>query len=84
MLDFMKNMAKQYEVKAMSDVILKESAMLDTRSEAIRQITQKESDPLKMIEYCAEMAMISKLMEALISMTEETVSEAERLNMIKK
>lgn len=84
MLDFMKNVAKQYEVKAMRDAILKESATLAARGEAIQQIAHDEKDPLKMIEYCAEVAMISKLIDALESMSEETVSEAERLNMIEK
>lgn len=84
MLDFMKNMEKQYEVKAMRDVILKESAMLGARAETIQQIAQGEIDPLKVIEYCAEVAMIGKLIDTLESMSEETISEAERLNMIEK
>ena len=84
MLEFMKRTAKQYEVKAMADAIIKESSILQARAIAIQKISENEKDPLKMIENCAEVTMITKLVDALESMSEETVLEAEKLGMIEK
>ena len=83
MLETIRKEAKPFEVKAMADIVLKESQMLKARSEAIQTLAHSETDLLKMIEYCAEVAMINRLIHTLETISKETLSEAERLGMTK-
>lgn len=75
---------KPFEVKALVDVILKESNMLGARAQAIENLAKGEKDPLKLVEYCAEVIMIRKIINSLEELTEETISEAEKLGMTKE
>ena len=82
--EYLSKELKLSEVRAMADVVLKETNMLTARAEAIRDMAETEKNPLKMVEYCAEGTMISELMATLDAISRKTIEEAEKRNMIKK
>ena len=83
-LDVIRKEMKPFEVRAMANAVLKEGSMLAARAEAIQKLAKNEDDPLKVVEYCAEVAMIDRLIKTLETISEETLLEAEKQNMIKK
>ena len=73
------NLLKKQEIRSMAGVLLKESAMIKARCKILEDMAHSETNPVKIIDYTAEVLMLSSIVDVLEDMTESTLKEFENI-----